>query len=126
VILRELGDRTRQVQLRDQIISRTLTLLEVHSTVMASVTTLRTTLKGLAAKWPSDPLRPSIQFSTALQSAIDRTTTAQPLTATQLNKMNEMSLSLDRLLSDTALKRVEFLVRLDSTETRLFATQSSH
>lgn len=49
-----------------------------------------------------------MQFSSALQSAIERTLSQPnpPLSHVQLAKANDMAQSVERLLTDSALKRV--------------------
>lgn len=96
------------------------------STSTAS-TTIRRTLQSIAHNWPQDKLRPTIQFSAAIEKATDRiffqsaatttTTTAAAatgaaqgtpinLTELQLHKAQATADSLQRLLDSDALKTV--------------------
>ncbi|ORY80679.1 hypothetical protein BCR35DRAFT_88966 [Leucosporidium creatinivorum] len=82
---------------------------------MASTSSLRQSLRSLAQAWPTDKLRPAIQFSAAIDKASQRIFYAEPtaegaerreidLSEVQKRKAQQTVQSLERLLNNSASK----------------------
>lgn len=91
----------------------------------ATTQSLRHSLRTLASSWPTDKLRPAIQFSAAIDKASDRIFYATPagegagegavkgkeveLSPVQQRKAQQTAESLQRLLNNSASKAVSFI-----------------
>lgn len=99
-------DGAEGVQLSRALLIRLSPQLTMAASSSSSLTALRT-LRTLQSRWPADPLRPTLQFSAALESALGRIEQQGNLTRSQQEqKAVEMGNALQRLLNDEALNRV--------------------